>query len=360
MKANKKRFTKILAVTIAFIFALPMLPPAIVTRAEIASGKCGDKLTWVLEDNGELIIRGTGEMYDFTGELDENMNLIDNSPWKDFTDKVTMVSVRGGVTCIGAYAFVFPNLLSVSLPDTLTSIHTGGFQSCSSLMEIELPQSVTSIGDFAFQGCSNLTSFTIPAGVKTISEGVFYQCVSLSEIVIPNGVTSIGDNAFYWCSGLKSVSIPDTVKTIGNQAFQGCQTLMEITLPASLNSIGYEAFWECKQLSSIDIPARVTEIGDHVFDYCENLDVINVDSANASYSSADGVLFNKNQTELLCYPAGKYGGPVEGPGKNRQDRSPAGCNGNDAFQPGKNRRGIAEIEIRIHYARPGRFPVRLL
>lgn len=307
----KRMIRKITAITLMIVLTSTMLTmflPATVTKADvIASGTCGDRLTWSFDSNGTLTISGTGTMYDYSGEVDEDWNLIDITPWKDYYDKITRVVVENGVTSIGGYAFVLRNLRSVSLPKTLTRIDHGAFDGCSELMELVLPSSVTSIGEFAFQGCSNLTSFTIPSGVKTLEEGVFYGCASLPEIVIPSGVTSIGNNAFYCCEGLKSVTIPSTVKTIGDQAFYGCHTLLSITIPQSVTTIGEEAFLECDLLSSIDIPSGVTSIGDRAFEYCENLEEINIASGNSAYASEDGVLFNKDKTELICYPAGKYG-----------------------------------------------------
>ena len=65
------------------------------------------------------------------------------------------------------------------------------------------------------------------------------------------------------------------------------------------------AFSYCTSLTSVTIPATVTEIGDDSFSFCTNLTDINVSNDNPLYSSQDGVLFNKDKTTLICYPAGK-------------------------------------------------------
>ena len=83
-----------------------------------------------------------------------------------------------------------------------------------------------------------------------------------------------------------------------------------ITIPSQIDgkpvtSIGSGAFHGCSSLTSITIPNSVTIIGNIAFDWCKKLTQINVDKANTTYSSVNGVLFNKDKTELIRYPEGK-------------------------------------------------------
>ena len=93
------------------------------------------------------------------------------------------------------------------------------FWGCYDLISVTIPDSVTSIGDWAFSGCSGLTSVTIPNSVKSIGYSAFKYCSGLTSVTIPNSVTSIGEWAFSGCKSLISISIPDSVKSMGKSVF---------------------------------------------------------------------------------------------------------------------------------------------
>jgi hypothetical protein len=84
----------------------------------------------------------------------------------------------------------------------------------------------------------------------------------------------------------------------------------EVTIPGQINmaqvtAIGDNAFVGNTNLTNVALPGSVTSIGVEAFSYCANLVAINVDVSSISYSSVNGILFNKSQTALVEYPAGK-------------------------------------------------------
>jgi hypothetical protein len=166
------------------------------TRATIhynyISGECGTDLTWTLDADGLLTIRGSGEMNDYT-----------SSPWAN--DTVKKVVMKGGITRIGNYAFSeCHNLTSVTIPSSVTSIGDYAFYQCSFLSGVILPDGLTSMGEYAFAECG-FTSVAIPSGITSISKSTFRSCTRLTSVSIPVSVTRIYEAAFYDCSALANV-----------------------------------------------------------------------------------------------------------------------------------------------------------
>ena len=206
-----------------------------------APGRCGDSITWALDDSGNLTLSGSGEMWDYN----EN-----DLPFRSL--RIKTVTIGDGITRIGDNAF----------------------EGCSGLTELTLPNSITSIGNSAFQGCSGLTELTLPNSVTSIGNSAFEGCSGLTELTLPSSVTGIGESAFQGCSGLTKLTLPSSVTSIGNSAFRGCRGLTELTLPNSITSIGDYAFYSCRGLTELVLPNSVTSIGKYAFKGCIGLEKI--------------------------------------------------------------------------------------
>ena len=200
----------------------------------------------------------------------------------------------------------------------MTEIGDRAFGGCTSLTSITIPYSVKEIGWSAFDGCTSLIAINVATENQNYASvnGVLYNKDRTTIIYYPagktdknykilDGVTSVYDRAFYGCTDLTRVIIPDSVTEIGNYAFIGCTSLTSITIPDSVTKIDYSAFSGCTSLTSITIPDSVTEIGNMAFGGCTSLTVINVATGNPNYASVNGILYNKDKTAIICYPAGK-------------------------------------------------------
>ncbi len=196
-----------------------------------ASGTCGAKLTWTLDDEGTLTISGTGAMTDYDS--------VSSLPWYSARKSITNVVITPGVLSIGENAFYYcTNLTSITLPDGLNFIGECAFCYCSSLTSITIPDSVTSIGWYAFRECSNLTSITLPDSLVTLGGEAFYKCSSLTSITIPDSVTAIETYTFYKCSNLASITLPNSVTFIGSRAFDSCSNLTDVYYGGSQDQWG--------------------------------------------------------------------------------------------------------------------------
>ena len=127
----------------------------------------------------------------------------------------------------------------------------------------------------------------------------------IKNVVIENGLTTIGQSAFALCSGLTDIKITDSLTSIGDNAFLACRNLANVDIPDSVRTIGALAFGACSGLTSINIPSEVETIGEGAFSGCSGLIAINIDINNEIYKDIDGIVFSKDENEILIYPAGK-------------------------------------------------------
>jgi len=215
------------------------------------------------------------------------------------------VNLQTGLTVIGDDAFnSCTGLTSVSIPASITTFGSFAFYNCDGLTSVNLQTGLTVIGDFAFGSCTSLTSVTIPSSITTFGDQVFSGCSGLKSVNLQTGLQTISMLAFFYCTGLTSVSIPSTVTTFGDQAFASCTGLTNVTLEPGLQIIGNYAFEGCPGLTSVSIPSTVTTFGTGALGSCTGLTSLTVDPGNTNYSAESNVLYNKLETELVCYPAG--------------------------------------------------------
>ena len=153
-----------------------------------------------------------------------------------------------------------------------------------------------------------MKTVTLPTTLRRMQRDVFVDCTGLTSAVFPASCTldTLPYGTFSGCTSLTSVTLPVNLKHIGGYSLART-AFTSFTIPTTVRSIGYGAFAGCQGLTSLDIPANIEYVEGIITYGCNNLTAINVASDNPYYSSIDGVLFNKDQTQLQEYPYGKKG-----------------------------------------------------
>ena len=197
----------------------------------------------------------TGTIETYAGEGGETVNKL--AAFVDGTLTEITAEDLAGATKIIRSAFSYNPIISVTIPNSVTSIEDYAFGNCTSLSNITIPNSVTSIGESAFSGCTSLISVTIPNGVTSMGDSLFANCYSLTSVTIPDSVTMIGSSTFSYCKALTSITIPSAVTRIGSFALQIGSTTNKATitmLPTTPPTIQSNTF-NASKLEKIIVPA---------------------------------------------------------------------------------------------------------
>ena len=307
---NKTR-KKVLCCLLCLCMLAQVLPTMAFATAEAtavtASGKCGNNLTWTMED-GVLTISGSGAMWDYD---------YDNIPWDNYS--ITDLVLNEGITYIGSTAFNSCTAPSVTIPNSVTSMGSAAFESarmqtvtigsgltvisrsaflwCSSLQNVYGGANVTAIDDHAFKDCSRLATIALSDNLKSIGNNAFSSCYKLQSISLPDGLESIGDNAFKYCDSLVNVVIPDTVTTLGTYAFSSCDMLQTVTVGSGITQLPTQAFDGCTALTTVNLPNTLTAIGEGAFFGDSSLQSITIPSSVTTINK--NAFYQTGLTELV-------------------------------------------------------------
>lgn len=283
-----------------------------------------------------------------------------------FKGKNTILSVEipNTVTNIGSEAFSGCTLMGVvSLGTGVSAIGAKAFENCAVLTTVTIPAATSSIGADAFSGCKMLNkytvdngnfvymskddalfnklgsslirypaanmrkTYTVPSTVLTIERGAFEDakylteidtgntvvnakagafknCTALEKITMSSKITKLEDELFSGCKKLSAVGIPTTITSIGASAFKDCVAIPALRIPDTVTAIGADAFSGCTGMTSVTIGKGITTISGAAFKGCSGIKEFKL-SDGAAYTVSDGVLFNKDGTRLIAYPAGK-------------------------------------------------------
>ncbi|MCQ2354346.1 MAG: leucine-rich repeat protein [Clostridia bacterium] len=204
------------------------------------SGTCGAKAVWTLDENGLMVISGSGSMTIFSSPED--------TPWHAHRSEITDVRIKDSVTTIGAYSF----------------------SDCSNLRSIYIGKGVTNIGTRALYGCTGIGNINVSPDnkyffasgdclVKISNKSIILGCAT-SVIPTDGSAEIIAGSAFLNLKNLTDITIPCTIKQIWQNAFTGCDNITHITY------LGTEADWNkiaiCSGngvIKSADITYAVTD-----------------------------------------------------------------------------------------------------
>lgn len=259
-----------------------------------------------------IIITSNPKDFEYSVNHDTNTatitGIIDSKRYKAYIEIPNKIK---GYVVTSIYEDAFKgneNILSIELPETILNIGKGAFENCKNLKYVsglENCSNLKAIEDKTFQGCNDLHTIKLPNSITSIGNCAFEFCHNLRELSIPNSVSYIGEKAFSNCQSIKEIKIPQGVTKIEKATFLGCVSMKSVTLPDGITHIGWGAFDACMKLESIEIPYSVNTIEEAVFLRCYSLLSIQVVPENSVYASIDGVLYTKDLTKLVAYPAGK-------------------------------------------------------
>ncbi len=302
------------------------VPEIPVTEISVEASEAADKIR-SLSGRNRVVVTGNCD-YEIISQIGNALKE------NQFAQILLDLSGTEGLTWFLQNAFAYNNsLVEITLPDSVIDFGWGAFAQCPQLKTVHSLGSVSELKPHTFVLCENLQSVTIPSTVETIESWAFFG-TALKQIVIPASVTDIWFSAFQGCYNLMDiqvssentsysaeggilynydktvlhswpsangdVTIPSNVTTIGRAAFRSCN-LESLVIPEGVKTIEREAIKNCKNIVSLEIPASVTLIEGDFYD-CPNLQIIVADE-NENYSSENGVLYNKDKTELIAYPS---------------------------------------------------------
>ncbi len=226
-------------------------------------------------------------------------------------NNITSVTIPEEIVSIGDNAFKnCAKLESVRLPQSLTTIGANAFAGCSSMYMVYLKESdyakINYIGERAFSGCENLSifmsngDFIIPDSVTSIGNGAFESCYKIKSVTLPKKLSVMGTGVFYDCQALTSVTLSANYNTIPEETFNGCFALNSITW-SGITEIGERAFKNCEALTILTLPLSVANVRSQAFAGCTDLTFVVVDNNSISFH---GAVFSDDHTTTLCGESG--------------------------------------------------------
>ena len=165
-------------------------------------------------------------------------------------------NIDGSLYENGSTLLLYAGGAEAKIYDKTKTIGKGAFFGKAEVVSVDIPESVTSIDDHAFSGCLSLKSADIPDTVTKLGKGCFMSCSSLESVTFGKSLAAVPENCFHSCNSLKSVSLTENMTSIGNDAFYSCTDLEGLYIPSSVTTIGKDAVgrkYDVRSSSSVNI-----------------------------------------------------------------------------------------------------------
>ncbi len=180
---------------------------------------------------------------------------------------------------IGFHAFYEnEDITDVTIPDTVTHIDVGAFESCAGLKKVTFPDSVEIIDDSAFEDCPNLKNVVLPKSCTSVGEDAFkgsgagtflgnaavygqlcFEESTFDKISFAPGA-DISERCMFMGAKVKEIEFPSDMEALGESAFSHCETVEKIVLPNSVHTLGEGVFSDMGLLSVLKLSENLKEL----------------------------------------------------------------------------------------------------
>ena len=218
--------------------------------------------------------------------------------------RLCAVLVLSGVSSVAfSETFTFSDALElmdenghVTISDNYTKIGSSAFAN-TGVVSVTIPNTVTSMGSYSFKNTPNLVEIVIPDSITEIPQSAF-EYSGLSKITLHSNVTSIGSQAFRY-SNIEEINLPDNI-VIGNSAFSSVK-FKHLKIPDGA-SLGYGSFTNIWTLISLEIGRNVDDGSENFYRGSDNLKTLITNSyIGCNYGSSHGLCFTQSVMDSLEY-----------------------------------------------------------
>ena len=239
----------------------------------------------------------------------------------------------------------------VVLPKTLINMGGDTFYNCKNLRKINIPEKCNLMGNNPFAGCPLVEVrnespyfiyengalytkdkqtmiycsirgddrvFTVPDTVKVICKHTFFLCDRFEKIVLPKSLEKMENNPFSGCSKLELENHSKAYYIQDDVIYNGFKTSVvgtlnkiasnRLVLLEGVKTINRNSFWNCKGIQTIVFPESLVDIGYNPFVGCSN---IKFESHSPRFKVIDDVLYNFDESKIICYPSWKAIGHIK-------------------------------------------------